>query len=100
MAVLPTYRGLHFDLGQIPFMDLAPRAACHALALGEGGEGCMGGWGGPLVSVMLVPSQPAPPEGHGAGGGTDSAVPLCCWRGWRGQEGLSLCWWHGGAGLQ
>lgn len=40
VAVLPTHKGLDLDLGQIPLMDLVPRAACHLLAVDEGGEGC------------------------------------------------------------
>lgn len=40
MAMLPTYRGLDFDLGQILLMHLALRAAYHPLVLGESGEGC------------------------------------------------------------
>lgn len=39
-AVLPTHKGLDLDLGQIPLMDLVPRAAYHLLAVNEGGEGC------------------------------------------------------------
>lgn len=73
MAMLPTYRGLDFDLGSIPLMDLAPRATCHPLVLGEGGEGCRG-TGGSLLGGVLGPSQPAPPGGRGGGRGTDSAV--------------------------
>ncbi|XP_009883398.1 PREDICTED: smoothelin [Charadrius vociferus] len=44
MAMLPTYRGLDFDLRQIPLMDLTPRATCHPLVLDEGGKGCRGAW--------------------------------------------------------
>lgn len=40
VAVRPTYKRLDLDLGQIPLMDLVPRAACHLLAVDEGGEGC------------------------------------------------------------
>lgn len=45
--MLPTYRGLVFDLGQIPLMGLAPRATHHPLVLGKGGEGCRGSGGDP-----------------------------------------------------
>lgn len=39
VAVLPTHKGLDLDLGQIPLIDLVPRATCHLLAVDEGGEG-------------------------------------------------------------
>lgn len=40
VAVLPTHKALDLDLGQIPRIDVVPRAACHPLAVDEGGEGC------------------------------------------------------------
>lgn len=40
VAVLPTYKELGLDLGQILLMDLVPGAACRPLAVDEGGEDC------------------------------------------------------------
>lgn len=99
--MLPTYKGLDFDLGQILLTDLAPRAAWHPLMLGEGrGDGCRGtGETPPLYSAESP--QPAPRGGHRGGSGTDSVVcPPYCWMGWHGWEGLSLCWWHGEQGCR
>jgi len=56
--MLPTYRELDFDLEQIPVTNLVLRAACHPLALGQGGEGCGGARGDPfLVGCWDSPNQ-------------------------------------------
>lgn len=78
--MLPTHRGLDFDLGQILLMDLALRAACHPLALGESGEGCRRAWGALLGGGRWNPSN--------------QHLLLWGWQNrlcWHGQVGSSLC---------